>query len=65
MTEPRIIVAIDTFNLIKANAILDQLNPDLCKIKIGSVVFNALGKQFIHGVLQRGFQIFLDLLLAE
>tara|TARA_B100001287_G_scaffold62031_1_gene50108 strand:+ start:8109 stop:8792 length:684 start_codon:yes stop_codon:yes gene_type:complete len=65
MTEPRIIVAIDTFNLIKANAILDQLNPDLCKIKIGSVVFNALGKQFIHGVLQRGFQIFLDLKLHD
>ena len=39
MTDPRIIVAIDTFDLGEANAILDQLDPDLCKIKIGSVVF--------------------------
>ena len=65
MTDPRIIVAIDTFDLTKANAILDQLDPKLCKIKIGSVVFNALGKSFIHEVSQRGFKIFLDLKLHD
>ena len=65
MTDPRIIVAIDTFDLIKANAILDQLDPALCKIKIGSVVFNALGKAFLHAVSQRGFKIFLDLKLHD
>ena len=42
MTDPRIIVAIDTFDLKQANVILDQLDPDLCMIKIGSVVFKAL-----------------------
>ena len=61
ITDPRIIVAIDTFDLIKTNAILDQLDPDLCKIKIGSVVFNALGKTFLKEVSSRGFKIFLDL----
>tara|TARA_B100000900_G_scaffold272325_1_gene232579 strand:+ start:1149 stop:1835 length:687 start_codon:yes stop_codon:yes gene_type:complete len=65
MTDPRIIVAIDTFDLKKANAILDQLDPELCKIKIGSVVFNALGKSLIHEVFQRGFKIFLDLKLHD
>ena len=44
MTDPKIIVAIDTFDLKKSNTILDQLDPELCKIKVGSVVFNALGK---------------------
>ena len=39
MTDPRIIVAIDTYDLQVANVILDQLDPDLCRIKIGSVVF--------------------------
>ena len=65
MTDPRIIVAIDTYDLEEANAILDQLNPDLCKIKIGSVVFNSLGKSFLKEVSSRGFKIFLDLKLHD
>ena len=65
MTDPRIIVAIDTYDLQEANAILDQLNPDLCKIKIGSVVFNSLGKSFLQEVSSRGFKIFLDLKLHD
>ena len=65
MTDPRIIVAIDSFDLTKANAILDKLDPDLCRVKIGSVVFNALGKSFLQSVSQRGFKIFLDLKLHD
>ena len=65
MTDPRIIVAIDTYDLQEANAILNQLNPDLCKIKIGSVVFNSLGKPFLKEVSSRGFKIFLDLKLHD
>jgi orotidine-5'-phosphate decarboxylase len=65
MTDPRIIVAIDTYDLEEANAILDQLNPDLCIIKIGSVVFNSLGKSFLQEVSSRGFKIFLDLKLHD
>ena len=65
MTDPRIIVAIDTFDLSKANAILAQLDPDLCMIKIGSVVFNALGKSFLQDVSLQGFKIFLDLKLHD
>ena len=61
MTDPRIIVAIDTFDLQKANAILNQLDPDLCMVKIGSVVFNALGKSFLKHTSSQGFKIFLDL----
>ena len=65
MTDPRIIVAIDTYDLQEANAILDQLDPDLCKIKIGSIVFNSLGKSFLREVSSRGFKIFLDLKLHD
>ena len=65
MTDPKIIVAIDTFDFEKANAILEQLNPDHCLIKIGSVVFNALGKSFLKHVSSRGFKIFLDLKLHD
>ena len=65
MTDPRIIVAIDTYDLQEANVILDQLDPDLCKIKMGSVVFNSLGKSFLKEVSSRGFKIFLDLKLHD
>ena len=65
MTDPRIIVAIDTYDLEEANAILDQLNPDLCNIKIGSVVYNSIGKSFLREVSSRGFKIFLDLKLHD
>ena len=65
MTDPRIIVAIDTFDLKQANAILDQLNPNICLVKIGSVIFNALGKTFLKHVSSRGFKIFLDLKLHD
>ncbi|MDA9762857.1 orotidine-5'-phosphate decarboxylase [Gammaproteobacteria bacterium] len=61
MIDPRIIVAIDTHDYEDAVALLDQLNPELCKVKVGSVVFNALGKDFLRLVDQRGFKIFLDL----
>tara|TARA_B110000008_G_scaffold142693_1_gene144356 strand:- start:4790 stop:5473 length:684 start_codon:yes stop_codon:yes gene_type:complete len=65
MTDQRIIVAIDTYDLILANAILDQLDPTLCRVKIGSIVFNALGKSFLREVSDRGFKIFLDLKLHD
>ena len=65
MSDPRIIVAIDTYDLQEANVILDQLDPDLCKIKMGSVVFNSLGKSFLKEVSSRGFKIFLDLKLHD
>ena len=65
MTDPKIIVAIDTFNFEKANAILEQLNPNLCLVKIGSVVFNTLGKSFLKHASSQGFKIFLDLKLHD
>ena len=65
MTDPKIIVAIDTFDFEKANAILEQLNPNHCQIKIGSVVFNALGKSFLKHASSQGFKIFLDLKLHD
>ena len=65
MIDPKIIVAIDTYDYEDAVALLEQLNPELCKVKVGSVVFNALGKDFLRLVDQRGFKIFLDLKLHD
>jgi orotidine-5'-phosphate decarboxylase len=65
MIDSKIIVAIDTYDFDTAMALLDELNPELCKVKVGSVVFNALGKDFLRLVDQRGFKIFLDLKLHD
>jgi len=65
MIDPKIIVAIDSYDHKDAIALLDQLNPELCRVKIGSVAFNALGKDFLRLVDKRGFKIFLDLKLHD
>ena len=65
MIDPKIIVAIDTYDSETAMALLDDLNPEICKVKVGSVVFNSLGKDFLRLVDQRGFKIFLDLKLHD
>jgi len=41
------------------------LNPDTCLVKIGSVIFNALGKKFLKHASSLGFRIFLDLKLHD
>ena len=60
-----IIVAIDEIYIIKATAIIENLDPKKCMIKIGSVSFNSLGHQIIHHVAEKGFDIFLDLKLHD
>jgi orotidine-5'-phosphate decarboxylase len=65
MVDPKIIVAIDSYKPAEALGLLDQLNPELCRVKIGSVTYNALGKDFLSLIDQRGFKIFLDLKLHD
>ena len=60
-----IIVALDEINIDKAIAIIGNLDPKKCMIKIGSVSFNCLGHQIIHYVAEKGFDIFLDLKLHD
>ena len=42
-----IIVALDEHEQSKFDKVLDQLDPDLCMVKIGSVSFNSLGREAI------------------
>ena len=65
MSDKKIIVAIDTYNKNEAITLLDNLNPELCMVKIGSIIFNSLGKEFIELTHERGFDIFLDLKLHD
>tara|TARA_B100000900_G_scaffold297898_1_gene256432 strand:+ start:43 stop:705 length:663 start_codon:yes stop_codon:yes gene_type:complete len=60
-----IIVAIDETDFDKASTILDDLEPEKCMVKIGSVSFNSLGHQIVHYAAEKGFDIFLDLKLHD
>lgn len=57
----RVIVALDFSTADQAYALLDQLNPDLCRVKIGKELFTACGPQVVKAVKGRGFDVFLDL----
>ena len=60
-----IIVALDEYKQIQFDKLLDQLDPNLCMVKVGSVSFNSLGKESILKAAHKGFDIFLDLKLHD
>ena len=64
MSKP-IIVAVDETQLDSFKHIVDSLDSNLCMIKVGSVSFNAIGREAIQYVASKGFEIFLDLKLHD
>jgi orotidine-5'-phosphate decarboxylase len=61
MISPKIIVALDHTTDQQALDFLLQLDPKLCRIKIGSILFTHYGPTLIEKIIQRGFSVFLDL----
>jgi orotidine-5'-phosphate decarboxylase len=60
-TDPKIIVALDYPDAEPALQLVNQLTPDLCRLKVGKELFTAAGPQLIESVQQKGFEVFLDL----
>jgi len=60
-----IIVAIDEITFKKASFIINNLDPERCMVKIGSIAFNSIGHKIITYAEKRGFDIFLDLKLHD
>lgn len=56
-----IIVAIDKPSINEALHLVDQLDPKLCRVKVGKELFTRCGPQIITELHSRGFQVFLDL----
>jgi len=59
--KPYIIVGLDVENKTKALAIVDQLDPKKCRLKVGKEMFTRYGPDFIKALIAKGFDIFLDL----
>jgi len=61
MSDPKIIVALDFPDAVSAQALVDKLNPELCRLKVGKELFVRAGPAFVEKVQQQGFEVFLDL----
>lgn len=59
--DPRIIVALDFAAPASALQLLEQIDPERCRVKIGKEMFTRAGPAFVEQVAGRGFEIFLDL----
>lgn len=60
VTSP-IIVALDYANADAALALVDQLDPRLCRVKVGKELFTREGPSIVKAIQARGFDLFLDL----
>ncbi|MDN6276216.1 orotidine-5'-phosphate decarboxylase [Psychrobacter sp.] len=56
-----VIVALDNMTLDAALALADQLDPTLCRLKVGKELFTRCGPEIVKALHQRQFQVFLDL----
>ncbi|MFA5630363.1 MAG: orotidine-5'-phosphate decarboxylase [Porticoccaceae bacterium] len=60
-TSSPVIVALDYDNSAAALALVDQLDPALCRLKVGKELFTRAGPAFVEQLSGRGFEVFLDL----
>ncbi|MCL1123176.1 orotidine-5'-phosphate decarboxylase [Shewanella surugensis] len=61
MIDTPIVVALDYDNKSEALGLIDQLDPQMCRLKIGKEMFTLFGPQLVTEIHQRGFELFLDL----
>ena len=57
----KVIVALDYETEKEALGLVDQLEPSLCRLKVGKEMFTTLGTNFVKQLHNRKFDVFLDL----
>ena len=57
----KIIVALDYADADSALALVERLDPSLCRLKVGKELFTAAGPELVRALVARGFEVFLDL----
>ncbi|MDO9101385.1 MAG: orotidine-5'-phosphate decarboxylase [Candidatus Nitrotoga sp.] len=61
MSDPKIIIALDYADTQPALELVARLEPAMCRLKVGLELFTTARFQLIEQLMQRGFEIFLDL----
>lgn len=59
--DPKIIVALDYAEAAQAMALVERLDPALCRLKVGKELFTAAGPRFVEQLVGKDFGVFLDL----
>ncbi|MCU8094163.1 orotidine-5'-phosphate decarboxylase [Shewanella sp. SM20] len=61
MTIKPILVALDFDNKNHALQLIEKLDPNMCRLKVGKEMFTLFGPQLVKDIHDRGFDLFLDL----
>lgn len=61
VTQSPIIVALDNMSMAASLTLADQLDPALCRLKVGKELFTRCGPGIVQALHQRDFDVFLDL----
>jgi len=57
----KIIVALDYADAASALALVERLDPSLCRLKVGKELFTVAGPELVRALVARRFEVFLDL----
>lgn len=61
MNNSKVIVALDFASDSAAMQMVDKLNPELCRLKVGKELFTRCGPDLVKDMVTSGFDVFLDL----
>jgi len=61
MSDSKIIVALDFPDEASTMKLVERLNPDLCRLKIGKELFTRCGPDLVKRIVSIGYDVFLDL----
>ncbi len=56
-----VIIALDNMTKDASLALADQLDPALCRLKVGKELYTRCGPEIVNALHQRQFEVFLDL----
>ncbi|WP_107852509.1 orotidine-5'-phosphate decarboxylase [Oceanimonas marisflavi] len=59
--DPKILIALDFADEQQAKALVAQLDPAQCRLKVGKEMFTLFGPGFVRYLVAQGFDVFLDL----
>ena len=65
MSNKRLIVALDYSDIEDVKALLSQLNPNRCMVKVGLQLYLSQRERILEMISNAGFDIFLDLKLHD
>ncbi len=61
MRDAKVVVALDFDNKNQALSFVDKIQPSDCRLKVGKEMFTHFGPEFVKELVNRGFDVFLDL----